>query len=73
MSPPSSGPKNAPGKKPAGSKWEALLLYPKRYVGRLKSNAHMLVEREQKQIARSVKKYMKVQFLSFKSIYLFST
>jgi hypothetical protein len=32
------------------------------YVGRLKSNAHMLVEREQKQIARSGKKYMKVQF-----------
>jgi hypothetical protein len=41
-----------------------------KYVGRLKSNAHMLVEREQKQIARSGKKYMKVQFLSFKSIYL---
>jgi hypothetical protein len=31
------------------------------YVGRLKSNAHMLVEREQKQIARSGKKHMKVQ------------
>jgi hypothetical protein len=31
------------------------------YEGRLKSNAHMLVEREQKQIARSGKKYMKVQ------------
>jgi hypothetical protein len=41
------------------------------YVGRLKSIAHMLVEREQKQIARSGKKYMKVQFLSLKSIYLF--
>jgi hypothetical protein len=33
------------------------------YEGRLKSNAHMLVEREQNQIARSGKKYMKVRVL----------
>jgi hypothetical protein len=47
------------GKRPLGSKWEDNMR-----VG----YTHMLVEREQK---TNSKKYMKVQFLSFKSIYLF--
>lgn len=38
---------------------------------RLKSNVLMLVEHERKQIATSGKKYITVQFLSFKMMYFY--